>query len=257
MREKCGSRVPPANCGHACSSRPGPRGTVRLLARALANLRRRMRRPAADRERIAGGARGRRRWRPRPGWRIRWGKADRGIGSSRGSRYLPAADRRRRRGQLDPQYRRGPHHGARDRAGWRNAVGRTSAEAVRRGEIRFERPGAVDLAVVGGTFGAYVDASVSEVSFGRGALRASDGADGFLVAISAEGATRWTSVVGEQGDDEVVALATHDGAVHAAANVHRERIGARCGGHVVVLRNREWARVEEDECLSARAAAFD
>jgi len=26
---------------------------------------------------------------------------------------------------------------------------------------------------------------------------------------------------------------------------------------VVVLRNREWARVEEDECLSARAAAFD
>ena len=26
---------------------------------------------------------------------------------------------------------------------------------------------------------------------------------------------------------------------------------------MVVLRNREWARVEEDECLSARAAAFD
>ena len=114
-----------------------------------------------------------------------------------------------------------------------------------------------DNVIVGGTFGAYVDASVSEVNFGRGGLRASDGADGFVVAISPEGATRWTSVVGEQGDDEVVALAIHDGAVHAAANVHRERIGARCGGHVVVLRNREWARVEEDECLSARAAAFD
>jgi hypothetical protein len=114
-----------------------------------------------------------------------------------------------------------------------------------------------DNVIVGGTFGAYVDASVSEVNFGRGGLRASDGADGFLVGLSAEGATRWTSVVGEQGDDEVVALATHEGAVHAAANVHRERIGARCGGHVVVLRNRDWARVEEDECLSARAAAFD
>src|SRR5205823_6078477 len=85
-----------------------------------------------------------------------------------------------------------------------------------------------------GPRGARVEAAVCEVSFGRGALRAGDGADGFLVAISAEGATRWTSVVGEQGDDEVVALATHDGAVHAAANVHRERIGARCGGHVVV-----------------------
>ena len=46
-----------------------------------------------------------------------------------------------------------------------------------------------DNVIVGGTFGAYVDASVSEVNFGRGALRASDGADGFLVAISAEGAT--------------------------------------------------------------------
>ena len=114
-----------------------------------------------------------------------------------------------------------------------------------------------DNVIVGGTFGAYVDASVSEVNFGRGGVRASDGADGFLVALSAEGGTRWTSVVGEQGDDEVVALATREGAVHAAANVHRERIGARCGGQVVVLRNREWAKVEEDECLAARAAAFD
>src|SRR5207302_939601 len=103
-----------------------------------------------------------------------------------------------------------------------------------------------DNVIVGGTFGAYVDASVSEVNFGRGGVRASDGADGFLVALSAEGGTRWTSVVGEQGDDEVVALATREGAVHAAANVHRERIGARCGGQVVVLRNREWAKVEED-----------
>src|SRR5207302_7854260 len=92
---------------------------------------------------------------------------------------------------------------------------------------------------------------------GRGGVRASDGADGFLVALSAEGETRWTSVVGEQGDDEVVALATREGAVHAAANVHRERIGARCGGQVVVLRNREWAKVEEEECLAAGAAAFD
>jgi len=69
-----------------------------------------------------------------------------------------------------------------------------------------------DNVIVGGTFGAYVDASVSEVNFGRGGVRASDGADGFLVALSAEGETRWTSVVGEQGDDEVVALATREGA---------------------------------------------
>jgi len=114
-----------------------------------------------------------------------------------------------------------------------------------------------DNVIVGGTFGAYLDASVSEVNFGAGAVRASEGADGFLLALAAEGATRWTSVVGEQGDDEVVAVVTRDGAVHAAANVHRERIGARCGGHVVVLRNREWATVDEGECLAARAAAFD
>src|SRR5207245_4753905 len=55
-----------------------------------------------------------------------------------------------------------------------------------------------DNVIVGGAFGAYVDASVSEVNFGRGGLRASDGADGFLVAMSAEGAS-WRTLGVEWG----------------------------------------------------------
>jgi hypothetical protein len=112
-------------------------------------------------------------------------------------------------------------------------------------------------AIVAGTFGADVDASIAEVNFGRGAVRGAGGADGYLVALSPEGGTRWVAVVGEHGDDEVVAVAAHGGAVFAAANAHRERKGAQCGGQVLVLRKGEWVRVLEDECVSARAAAFD
>src|ERR671937_2060736 len=111
--------------------------------------------------------------------------------------------------------------------------------------------------VVGGTFGLDVDASVSEVNCGRGPVRASEGADGFIVALQPDGATRWFSLVGEQGDDEVVALAARDSAVYAAANLHRARDGARCGGQAALLRNRDWVRLEDDECVAVRALTFD
>jgi len=112
-------------------------------------------------------------------------------------------------------------------------------------------------AIVGGSFGADVDASVAAADFGRGAVPGAGGADGYVVALSPEGGTRWASVVGEQGEDEVVAVAARGTAVYAAANVHRERQGAQCGGHVLILRRGEWVRVIEDPCASARAAAFD
>ena len=111
--------------------------------------------------------------------------------------------------------------------------------------------------VVGGSFGADVDASVAEVNFGRGVVSGAGGADGFLVALSPEGVTRWVSVLSERGEDEVVALAAREGAVYAAANLHRERKGAPCGGQVAVLRKGEWVRVREEPCLSARSLAFD
>jgi hypothetical protein len=111
--------------------------------------------------------------------------------------------------------------------------------------------------IVAGAFGADVDASISEVDFGRGAVRAAGGADGFLLALSPEGGTRWVSLVGEHGEDEIVAVAARGGAVFAAANAHRERKGAPCGGEVAVVRNSEWVRVLDDECTSARGAAVD
>jgi len=112
-------------------------------------------------------------------------------------------------------------------------------------------------AIVGGSFGADVDASVATIDFGRGPVRGAGGADGYVVVLSAEGGTRSASVVGEHGEDEVVAVAARGASVYAAANVLRERQGAQCGGHVLILRKGEWVRVLEDPCASARAAAFD
>ena len=111
--------------------------------------------------------------------------------------------------------------------------------------------------IVAGTFGRDEDASLSEVNFGRGPVRAADGTDGFVVALQPDGATRWVSVVGEHGDDEVVGIEARESAVYAAANLHRPRDGARCGGQAAILRNRDWVRVEEDECVAARALTFD
>jgi len=111
--------------------------------------------------------------------------------------------------------------------------------------------------IVAGTFGRDVDASLSEVSFGSGSVRAADGTDGFVVALQPDGTTRWVSVVGEHGDDEVVGIEARESAVYAAANLHRPRDGARCGGQAAILRNRDWVRVEEDECVAARALTFD
>jgi hypothetical protein len=112
--------------------------------------------------------------------------------------------------------------------------------------------------VVAGSFGGDVDASVSGVDFGRGLVRGAGGADGFVAALDPESfATRWVSILGEDGDEEMAALAVREGRVYAAANVRRERRGAGCGGQVVVTRNAEWARVAEDQCLAVRGLAFD
>jgi hypothetical protein len=111
--------------------------------------------------------------------------------------------------------------------------------------------------IVAGMFGLDVDASVSEVNFGSGAVHATEGADGFILALQPDGATRWVSMVGEHGDDEVVALAARDSAVYAAANLHRARDGARCGGQAALLRNRDWVRLEDDDCVAIRALSFD
>src|SRR5437764_8031765 len=111
--------------------------------------------------------------------------------------------------------------------------------------------------IVAGTFGRDVDASLSEVNFGSGSVRAADGTDGFVVALQPDGTTRWVSVVGEHGDDEVVGVEARDSAVYAAANLHRARDGARCGGQPAVLRNHDWVRIEDDECVAVRALTFD
>ena len=125
------------------------------------------------------------------------------------------------------------------------------------GGIGADTAGAIALArdevIVGGSFSAPPDA---QVDLGRGPIRAAGEGDGFLLAVAGS-ATRWVSIVGEYADDDVVAVAAADGQVYAAANVHRDRKGAPCGGEVVVLRNREWVRVSEEQCLSARGLALD
>jgi hypothetical protein len=159
--------------------------------------------------------------------------------------------------------------------GPRRAAGMTDAFVVRisgaTGEMRLVRAfggkgaeyatsvalTAAGEVIVGGTFGRDVDASVSDVNFGRETVRATDGTDGFLLALEPEGATRWVSVVGEHGDDEVVAVETRESAVYAAANLHRARDGARCGGQAAILRNRDWVRLDDGECVAARALTFD
>ena len=95
------------------------------------------------------------------------------------------------------------------------------------------------------------------MNFGQGPVRAADGTDGFLLALQPDGGTRWVSVVGEHGDDEVVGVEARDSAVYAAANLHRARDGARCGGQPAVLRNHDWVRIEDDECVAVRALTFD
>src|SRR5439155_11385563 len=103
-------------------------------------------------------------------------------------------------------------------------------------------------AIVAGAFGADVDASIAEVNFGRGIVRGAGEGDGYLLALSPEGGTRWPPVVGESGGDEVVAVATRGAGAYAAANAHREGKGAQCGGQVLVVRKAEWVQVLEDDC---------
>ena len=108
---------------------------------------------------------------------------------------------------------------------------------------------------VAGSFGG---APGPPVDLGRGPVPTAGGTDGFLVGIAADGiTTRWVSIVGEHGDDDVVAIAARQGQVYAAANVHREQRTAPCGGEVLLLRNGDWVRVSDEECLAARALAFD
>ena len=80
---------------------------------------------------------------------------------------------------------------------------------------------------VAGAFGADVDPSIAEVNFGRGVVRGTGEGDGYLLALAPEGGTRWLSVVGEWGDDEVVAVAAREGGVYAAANARVLSAGPR------------------------------
>jgi hypothetical protein len=114
------------------------------------------------------------------------------------------------------------------------------------------------MVVVAGTFGAGVPEAASAVDFGRGPVAGAGDADGYLMSLDPERfATRWVSTAAEHGDDAIAAVAVREGRVYAAANLHRERPGAPCGGEVALLRNAEWVRVAEEDCLAARGLIFD
>jgi hypothetical protein len=111
--------------------------------------------------------------------------------------------------------------------------------------------------VVGGAFGGDVDASVSTVDLGRGQVRAAGGADGYLLTLTPEGATRSVSIASEAGEDRfAVVAAGPGGAAYALLTVHADRNAVGCSGDTVVARAGEWARVLPG-CVTPRGLAAD
>ena len=123
--------------------------------------------------------------------------------------------------------------------------------------------------LVAGQFGGEVDVSESSVDFGRGAVRSAGDFDGFVVALGPDGKTRWAATFGDNGDDDVAALALGaDGAVFAAG--HHQPAGEFRGlvPHDVgnftaaVLRysaagRGDWVRIFEGRNSSASSLALD
>lgn len=123
--------------------------------------------------------------------------------------------------------------------------------------------------VLAGQFGGDVDASVSEVDFGKGKVRSAGDFDGFVVAVGPDGKTRWASTFGDNGDDGIAALAVGiDRAIYAAGHHqpsadHRGLVAHDAGNaNAALLRfsgegRGEWVKIFDGPSSEAVGLAFD
>lgn len=143
-----------------------------------------------------------------------------------------------------------------------------------RGRGRIELPRAILVlpsgsVLVAGQFGGEVDVSEGAVDFGRGPVATAGDYDGFLLQLAPDGATQWVATFGDNGDDEINALAVGpDGAIYASG--HHQPAGNYLGlnphgvGNFtgIVLRysregRGEWVRIFEGPSSAANFLAFD
>ena len=123
--------------------------------------------------------------------------------------------------------------------------------------------------LVAGQFGGEVDRAASDVDFGKGAVRSAGDFDGFLVDLAPNGATRWAATFGENGEDDLTAIAVSAaGVVYAAgqrqpAGDFEGRAPADVGSATgIALRWSkagigEWVRLFEGQRSSIAGIAFD
>ena len=123
--------------------------------------------------------------------------------------------------------------------------------------------------VVAGQFGGEIDVSESAVDFGKGPVKSAGDFDGFVIGLGPDGRTRWVATFGENGDDEIAALAVDAHGVIFAAGQHQPAADFRglvphdVGNFTAaVLRysaagRGEWVRIFEGRNSSAASLALD
>ena len=124
-------------------------------------------------------------------------------------------------------------------------------------------------ALIAGQFGGEVNDFESDVNFGKGPVRSAGDFDAFLFEIDGGGGTRWALSLGDNGDDELNALALgKDGAIYASGHhqppgdfrgVSPHGLGNFTG---LVLRVQpdgagQWVRLFEGPSSAANFLAFD
>jgi len=123
--------------------------------------------------------------------------------------------------------------------------------------------------LVAGQFGGEIDVSEGAVDFGQGPVATAGDYDGFLLQLAPDGKTQWVATFGDNGDDEVNALAVGpDGAIYASG--HHQPAGNYQGLNphgvgnftgIVLRYSREgrggWVRIFEGPSSAANFLAFD
>jgi hypothetical protein len=123
--------------------------------------------------------------------------------------------------------------------------------------------------LVAGQFGGEVDVTDSDVDFGRGPVRSNGSYDAFVFKLLPNGKTAWVATFGDNGDDEINALAVGpNGEIYASG--HYQPAGNYLGlnphgvGNFtgIVLRysgdgRGEWVRIFEGPSSTANHLAFD
>jgi hypothetical protein len=123
--------------------------------------------------------------------------------------------------------------------------------------------------LVAGQFGGEVDVTESDVDFGKGPVRSNGDFDGFLLKLLPDGKTAWVATFGDDGDDEIAALAIGPSGEIYASGHHQPAANYRgltshgVGNYTgIVLRylrdgRGDWVRIFEGPSSTANYLAFD